>query len=161
MLSVVFFANLVGGLLLLPRWFENKKAMALLPLGILAFATAVFYQNYGNADYFKISWISLPKLKLALNLSSSSALYPLLLPPVCFSAVFMLNNIFYKAEKQPLLQNVLLLFNLSALVLLACATNFMQLLLAVEIISLCSVCMVADAESKMSFIGLCTLADMA
>ena len=161
MLSVDFFANLVGGLLLLPRWFENKKAMALLPLGILAFATAVFYQNYGNADYFKISWISLPKLKLALNLSSSSALYPLLLPPVCFSAVFMLNNIFYKAEKQPLLQNVLLLFNLSALVLLACATNFMQLLLAVEIISLCSVCMVADAESKMSFIGLCTLADMA
>ena len=161
MLSQVFFLLFASGLFLSFGSYKDKKFIKSMPILVYVTVCYMFFSHYGEVSEYKLAWISLPSLKLILNLSSSPILYPILLMPFILVGVVIFNNYFFPTEKDVSKNCGIALLTLSAFILFITAVNFLQLFFAIQIISLTSFATSFTSNKRNYYMGMIILSDIA
>lgn len=109
---------------------------------------------------FIYQWLSYQGLQASLNLSSFPQMEKLLLPFMGTSLFLIYMNSIYRPETHRLGINSVILLNLAAFILLASASDFIQLLVGSCFFTVLGYYLVTDMKAKTLFIFYNFLADM-
>lgn len=141
---------------------RSERFLSLVLFGIVSVLMLNFYENWqeGYASAFVYEWIDSQNHRLNIDLASNGGNYALIFPFFLLSALMIFGNIFYDMENSKLRLNGIIAINLSALMLLICSRNFMQVLVAVCMIDVLSLFIINDIEAKKRYIFYNLLADM-
>lgn len=130
--------------------------------------TSLFLVFWGFCDgmnsvrehVFSFSWNTTPGNNLTLEIISNSYNYLLVLPCFALTVLSALHAMFFRYEKPKSTYFSVLIFNLTALIILITSNNFVQLLSALFVIDIISPFLIKDIEAYRRYVMLNLLADM-
>lgn len=135
---------------------------------LLVFAGAVSYgwliwQAYlsGSSEPFVFHWIQYKSLHIDINLSANQRNYLYLMPLGIVLLFSLFCNIFSRQEIRRLRLGGLMCVNLAFLLLLICANNLIILMISAFLISITTLYIINDYESKKTYIVYDLISDMA
>jgi len=139
-----------------------SKFLSLLLAFVVAGICLKLYQNWqlGYTDNFTYDWVKSRYYPVKINMFSNAVHYMLMLPFFVVAAVILLFNTFLPAEEKRLRLSGLVCFNLSALTLLICSENAIQLLVSACIIDIFGFYAINDSRVRRKYIFYNLLANM-
>lgn len=163
MIAHIFLYLFIGGLgSVIFAKARYERFLSLLLFAFVAILLLNFYENWqvGYTGSFVYKWIDNPGSHVNIDLVSNFANYALIFPFFLISGLQIFNNTFYSLESVKLRLNGIIAINLSALILLICSQNIMQVLVAVCIIDVLSLFIINDLGAKKRYVFYNLLADI-
>lgn len=163
LINLFILLSLTGG----AAFFLPKDKYARF-FSLLVFAGATSYawliwQAYlsGNTEPFVFHWIQYKSLHIDINLSANQHNYLYLIPAGIVLLFSLFCNIFSRQEIRRLRLSGLMCVNLAFLLLLICANNLIILMISAFLISITTLYIINDYESKKTYIVYDLISDMA
>lgn len=152
----------LGALSLIFSKGRNQRFVSFLLFSAVAFLLVIFAENWliGTVSPYKYHLLEYQTLHFDVYLNSSAVNYALIFPFFLLTAFSLLNNVFSAQEDQRVRLSGLMLINLSFLMLLACANDFIMLIVSSSLMGIIGLYVINDFEAKKNYIFYNLAADM-
>ena len=152
----------LGVVALVPKKQNVMRLSAFLVAGIAGILCYSLYQHWqmGYHDRFIYHWVSSAYYPIDITLFSTPQNYVQLLPFGFIATIVMFFNVFYSLEEKRLSLNAQICLLCSAIILLFCSQNTIQLLTGACAIDIFSFYIINDSRVRRRFIFYNLLADM-
>lgn len=152
----------LGGLSALYTGRKYTKFLSLMTAGAAVFILERLYQGQQNgySDKFTYDWVSSRYYPVNINLFSTPDYYALIFPFFIITIAVLLFNAFMRHEEKKVRLNGLTCLNLSALILLICSENAIQLLVSACVIDILGFYIINNGNARRKYIFYNLLADM-
>lgn len=164
MIVEIFLGLIVAGLLSLvaiPLKLPRIYALLALGVGVVILVFLLENMRLGTNAEFVYLWIPYKDLQAGFNLSSNPMVYQLVFPILAVTLLLMMFNAVATKEKLSLSLDVMLFFNLSAMILLLCSQDLIQLMVGSSAVSIVAFYVINDIGAKKKFVFYNLLGDMA
>lgn len=138
------------------------KIWSLLTFASVFFVFANFYTQLPNLheEILSFVWNSSPSGDITVNVVSNLYNCKVILPFFIMTLLAMGNNLVFRSEERSSAFDAVLLFNLSALMLMITSNNFVQFLCGVFVVDILALFIVKDTDYVRAYVGLNIFADM-
>ncbi|MBR3676311.1 MAG: hypothetical protein IKN71_04175 [Alphaproteobacteria bacterium] len=158
----VFLLFIIGIFSSLKVGVKVDKVLAFVTFASLFLVFLNFCDNMMSAieHSFTFEWSTSPGRDLKLEMLSNPATYGLVLPCFIITLLACLNNLLFRYEERRSAYSAVLIFNLSALIILITSNNFVQLISALFVVDILSLFLIKDTVNCQRYVMLNMCADM-
>lgn len=160
--EIFLLLSALGGISALYTGRRYAKFLSLITAGAAAFLLERLYQGEqkGYSDKFTYDWVSSRYYPVNIDLFSTPDNYALIFPFFMIAIAVLLFNAFMRHEEKKVRLNGLTCLNLSALILLICSENAIQLLVSACVIDILGFYIINNGNARRKYIFYNLLADM-
>lgn len=158
----VFLLFIIGIFSSLKVGVKVDKVLAFVTFASLFLVFWNFCDNMlaATEHAFAFEWNTAQGRDLKLEMLSNPATYSLVLPCFIITLLACLNNLLFRYEERRSAYSSVLIFNLSALIILITSNNFVQLISALFIVDILSLFLIKDTINCQRYVMLNMCADM-
>ncbi|MBR1825993.1 MAG: hypothetical protein IJ770_05350 [Alphaproteobacteria bacterium] len=158
----VLLLFIIGALGSIRVGVKTDKILSFVVFASIFFTFLQFYQamSDGVTHTFSFMWNTSQGQDLKFEIISNSYNYMLVFPCFIVTVLAVLNNFLFRYEERRAAYSAVLIFNLTALILLLTSNNFVQLISALFVTDILALFMIKDAQACRRYSMLNMMADM-